>query len=163
MSIASSHVMVPESGQTFSAHSILGMSLIYDAASDSGKNSDQELKVRIRSSVSAFVHCYYRSGDARINRILPSVGYAHTYFAAGQTLTVPVDRRLARVSDLTNEVAFLCLAAEEELVDRLPLELTVSDTRTSFHNMNFSRIFSLYRHSTERNLVARSIGWNTSL
>lgn len=154
---ASSRVMVPDNGQSFTPQTILGMSVAENTASESATNVGA-VGVRVRSSVSAFVHCYFRSGSGRINRILPVTGGTNNYLAAGQAMTVSVSPQLRRASDSGSEPeSFLCLAAEEELVDRLPLELTVSDTTTSLSVGSFDRIFTLYQHSTNKNLVARSI------
>lgn len=154
---APARVIVPDSGQIFAAQTILGMSVSDSKASESAADEDV-LSVRVRSSINAFVHCYFRSSSGRINRILPARGSLNNYLTAGQTLTVSVNQKLRMVSDPSTEPeSFLCLAAEEDLVDRLPLELTVSDTVTRVSVGSFDRIFTLYQHSTDKNLVARSL------
>jgi len=155
---ASTRIMVPQSGQTFGAESILGLSLVHDTRSDR-ENTQPELKFRVRSAVNAFVHCYHRSATGRINRILPSKAYVKTRFSAGQTMTFSVEPRERFSTDLRHDTeTLMCLAAEEELIETLTLHTSNGETESNLDNTEFDRLFTLYRQSTDRNLVARSLG-----
>ncbi|MCK5923999.1 MAG: hypothetical protein KAG66_23895, partial [Methylococcales bacterium] len=104
-----SGAMIPEDGHRVGAASILTLLVKGDNGSRPGV-SDDSLLLSVRSSVQAFVHCYFRSSTGRVFRILPNDDSSLTLFVPGQSVTFAVANKLRYSAGLVAEAeSFLCL------------------------------------------------------
>lgn len=150
------NIIVPWSGQRVGAQTLLKMTT-HGGTIASSSDANEVLDLTIRLSIKAFVHCYYRTPNRVIYRILPTSMDSMALFSAGKSMVLPVHSRVRTLPKTDQErESFLCLASDENLAKKLPVFVTASGV-TGLPEVDFDTLFRIYQSVTNKNLIGRTL------
>jgi len=133
---------------------LLDMWISVDGVEKPVLNAGESFELNVRIAVNAYVHCFYQQSNREIFRIYPNSKADSGAVEKTQLVRIPDGQQFSLISGDGEEESLLCLAANENVSEKLPIKFRQPGFAPLPLN-DFDALYALYRKTTNRSVMGR--------